>query len=109
MPLYTVALINPHGRITGVGKATLQMKAKDRPVAVYEALRYARENYNWGYHLKDALPPRDEAYAKAELRMMRENAGLPKLDPEPALAAVPEGVTVPTAPDREKPDRHLCG
>ncbi len=78
MPLFTVALINPHGKITGVGKATLQMKAADRERARYDALAYCRENYNWAYHFKDGTPPADKEYAGRELNMLRDGLGLPK-------------------------------
>ena len=88
MPLYSIALINPHGKITGVGKATLQMKAKDRDHARYAALSYARESYNWSYHFKDGIPPKDKKSSAAELTALRESLGLPAR--EHALADLPE-------------------
>lgn len=88
MPLYSVALINPHGKTTGIGKATLQMKAKDRDHARYAALVYARENYNWSYHFKDGTPPADKDYSRRELAMLRDQLGLPAK--EHAVADLPE-------------------
>ena len=88
MPLYSIALINPHGKVTGIGKATLQMKAKDRDHARYAALAYARESYNWSYHFKDGIRPQDKAGSAAELNALREDLGLPAK--EHKLADLPE-------------------
>lgn len=96
LPTFNVTLINPIGKHTGVGKMTLGMAAKDKQHAEYSALKYARETYYWCYHLLGWPKPKTEAEAKKELALMREKYGhLPPLDPEPALATLPEGVTYP--------------
>lgn len=89
MPLYNIALINPHGKITGVGKATLQMKAKSRERAEHDALLYCRMNYNWGYHLKNSTPPANNVFARQEIDNMRNNLGLEVLKEDIKFADIP--------------------
>lgn len=95
MPLYSIVLINPIGRFTGTGKMTLEMEAKHSSIAAYEALKYAREKLYWCYHVRGISAPADVTSAQAELRVMRETVGLPPLDPEPELGALPDGVSYP--------------
>ena len=95
MPHYDVVLLNPIGKYTGTGKMTLGIEADNKPLALYQGLKYARETLYWCYHIQGWKAPASEDYARCELRDLRLNCRLAPLDPEPALAALPEGVPYP--------------